>query len=134
MLTIRESQLHGIVLNQRKMLIRDIQEHLAKYRPDIGAIYPKPYLLWVINDSIEIASQFRIDDIFSIRLFVRLRWEIAPGFYKQPEIARVLSQERRTAEDRFKELATERFAESWEAAQQFNDPDEWRARFWRSDE
>ena len=134
MLRIRKAQLDGMVLNRREMLIKDIEEHLAEYRPDLASAYPRPYLLWAINDSIEIASQFRIDDVFSMRLFVRLRWDIAPGFYKQPQIARVLSQERRTAEDRFEELASEWFAEAWEEAQKFDDPEEWRTRFWRDEE
>lgn len=134
MLKIGRAQLHGMVLSQRNMLMRDIEEHLVEHRPDINSIYPRPYLLWVINDSIEIASQFRLDDVYSMRLFVRLRWEIAPGFYRQPQIAHVLSQTGRTAEDRLKELATERFAKAWEDAQRLNEPHEWRARFWRDDE
>ena len=134
MLIIRKAQLHSMVLGQRDMLIRDIEEHLAECRPELLTIYPRPYLLWVIDDSIEIASRFRIDDTFSLRLFVRLRWEIAPGYYKQADIAHVLSQVQSSAEDRFKELATERYQEAWEAAQQFDAPDEWRARLWRDDQ
>lgn len=39
-------------------------------------------------------------------------------------------QTTRTAEDRFNELATNNFAEAWEDAQKFNNPREWRTRFW----
>ncbi|QRK11413.1 hypothetical protein JQX13_15860 [Archangium violaceum] len=125
MLKVAQAQLHSMVLNQRELLVRDIEEHLAEYRPDIVLIHPRPYLLQLINDSIDLASRFRIDDVFSMRLFVRLRWDIAPGFYRQPQIARVLSWGERTAEDRFKELATERYAQAWEDAQKFNAPHEW---------
>lgn len=69
-----------MVLNIRSLLIKDIKEHLVEYRSDLFQIYPKPYLLWAINDSIDIASSFNIDDVYSMRLFVRLRWDIAPRF------------------------------------------------------
>jgi hypothetical protein len=130
MLIINRAQKHSMVLNIRGLLFKDIKEHLAEYRPDLFQIYPKPYLLWAINDSIDIASSFNIDDVYSMRLFVRLRWDIAPGFYKQAQIEKVLMQTTRTAEDRFNELATDNFAEAWEEAQKFNNPREWRTRFW----
>jgi len=117
MLKLRKEQLHDPVLADRHKLIKDIEEHLAEYRPDIIAAYSRPYLLWLINDSIDIASKFRIDDVFSMRLFVRLRWEIAPIFYEQMQIAHVLSQTERSAEDRFKELGSDSFAQAWEDAE-----------------
>ncbi len=84
--------------------------------------------------AINIADQFNIDDVYSMRLFVRLRWDIAPGFYKQPQIAKVLMQTDRKAEDRFIELTTADFSEAWNQAEQFNDSSEWRIRFWESEE
>lgn len=134
MLTIRQAHLHGMVLNRRQLLINDIEEHLAECRPNLKSIYPRPYLLWVIEDSIGIASRFKIDDVYSMRLFVRLRWEISPGFYKQPQIEGVLNQTDRTADDRFNELLTDRFSEAWEDALKFSGPNEWRSRFWENDQ
>jgi hypothetical protein len=133
MFKITKAQLHGIVLNQHELLLQDIEAHLAQYRPELMLLHPRPYLLGLIRDSIKLASRFNIDDVFSMRLFVRLRWDIAPGFYRQPQIARVLSWEGRTAEDRFKELATERYAQAWEEAQKFNAPQEWRTQHGGSD-
>lgn len=131
MLILSKSQVHGMVLKNRKSLIKDIDEHLLEYHPDFKFIYPRGYLLWVINDSIDLAEPFNLDDVYSMRLFIRLRWEIAPGFYKQPQIAAVLAQTQRVAEDRFAELTTERFAQAWEQARQFKDPSEWRRdRYW----
>jgi len=91
MLTVRRDQINAMVLDNRQFLIRDIEEYLLAYRPRIVAAYPRPYLRWVIADSIDIALGLGIDDAWMLRVFVRLRWDIAPGFYKQPELARVLS-------------------------------------------
>ncbi len=134
MLTISNSQLHSLVLSNRELLIREIEHHLTQFRPDIPRIYPRPYLRWLINDSIELAKPFNIDNAYMMRLFVRLRWEIAPGFYKQAQIAAVLTQTNRPAEDRFAELATWLYADAWEDARKFNGAREWRSRFWVMDE
>lgn len=120
-----------MVLKHRESLLKDVAEHLVEYRPDLKTIYPNGYFYWLINDSIDIAEALNIDDVYSMRLFVRLRWEIAPGFYKQPQIAEVLAQTWRKAEDRFAELATEGFSQAWTLASQFDDPREWRRdRYW----
>lgn len=128
MFKITKAQLHSMVLNQRELLLQDIEDHLAEYRSDLLLTHSRSLLLQLIDDSIELAVRFRIDDVFSMRLFVRLRWDIAPGFYRQPQIARVLSWEGRTAEERFTELATERYAQAWEDAQIFSASHEWYTR------
>ena len=120
-----ENQLHRMVLSQRKMLIHDIEEHLREYRPKVVSCYSPPFLISVINDSIEIASKFNIDDVYSMRLFVQLRWDIAPGYFKQPKIAHVLAQTDRTAAERFEELTTDGFAEAWENALEYDGDQEW---------
>lgn len=125
MFKITNAQIHTMVLGQRKVLVRDIEEHLSEFRPDILLSHPRPRLFNLINSSIDLAERFGIDDVYSMRLFVRLRWDIAPGFYKQPQIAQVLSRKQHTAEHRFRELATEGFAQAWEDAQKFNEPCEW---------
>lgn len=128
---IKNTQLHNAVLKQRHLLIRDIEEHLGEYLNDTVLIYPRKYLHWVINDSIEIASQFMIDDVFSMRLFVRLRFEIGPGFYKQPQIAQVLSQTELKAQMRFNTLAKDDYADAWEdAGNNYDDIREWRLELW----
>jgi len=125
--------MHAMVLANRPLLIHDIKEYFEEYRPDISPCYPQSYFNWIIDDSINIATQFNIDDAYSMRLFVRLRWDISPGFYKQPQIANVLKQTNRTAENRFNELATADFSEAWNQAEQLNDPNEWRVRFWEKE-
>jgi hypothetical protein len=130
MFTITKTEIYMMVLNNRTLLIHEIEQSLAMFRPDIPAIYSRPYLRWLINDSIKLAEPFNMDDPYSMRLFVRLRWEIAPGFYKQAQIASVLAQTNRPAEDRFAELASLPYADAWEDARKFNGAREWRNHFW----
>ncbi len=130
MLIIPKAKRHSMVLDNRKLLIHEIERHLAEFRPDILPLYSRSYLRWLINDSIELARPFNIDDAQMMRLFVRLRWEIAPGFFKQPQIAQVLSQTNRPSEQRFAELASPAYASAWEDARKFNGAREWREHFW----
>lgn len=130
MLVIRRSQLDDLVLADRRLLIRDIEDHLRVVRPEIVTAYPRPYLRWVIGDSIDIARGFGLDDVPVLRAFVRLRWDIAPGFYKQPALARVLSDPTLHPAKRLEALATEAFAGAWNDAERFDAAEEWRARFW----
>ena len=119
-----------MVLSSRPLLIYEIEQHLIEFRPDILRIYPRPYLRWLINDSIELAQPFNIDNAYMMRLFVRLRWDIAPGFYRQAHIASVLAQTTRPSEDRFAELTGPAYASAWEDARKFNGAREWREHFW----
>lgn len=130
MLTITQAQIHAMVLANRPQLIREITRHLAEFRPGILRAYPLPYLRWLINDSIEQAKPFKIDDAYSMRLFVRLRWEIAPGYYRHPQIADILRQTDRPARQRFEELTGNHYAEAWEQARQLTGGREWRGGFW----
>lgn len=131
MLVIGEAQLNRMVLADRALLVRDVQDHLTQYRPSIVAAYPAGYLRWVIGDSLDIASRFGIDDVRMLRVFVRLRWDIAPGFYKQPDIAAVLSNTALPASERFAVLGGDRYAEAWNDACRFDSPAEWRERYWQ---
>ncbi|WP_434624781.1 hypothetical protein [Azospirillum sp. B2RO_4] len=122
-----------MVLSDRRLLVRDIHDYLTRYRPGICAAYPAGYFRWVIGDSLDIAKGFSIDDVQMLRVFVRLRWDIAPGFYKQPDIAAVLSDVGRPARERFDALQSDRYADAWEDACRYDSPDEWRERFWQDE-
>ncbi len=134
MLKFDKDQTHGPVMADRQKLLEDVVKHMIDELPAVVEAYPKGYFLSVVNDSIEIALRHGIDDVFSMRLFVRLRWEIAPGFYKQPQIAAVLKQTFRPAEDRFDELTTPAFEKAWTEAEALTGPEEWRGEAWRSGE
>jgi hypothetical protein len=133
MLKFEKDQLHGPVMADRQLLLEDVVKHLMEELPAVVDAYPKGYFLSVVNDSIDIALRHGIDDVFSVRLFVRLRWDISPGFYKQPKIAEVLAQTFRSAEERFDELTTPDYDQAWQDALQFSGPEEWRGDAWRSE-
>jgi len=44
MLVIRSEQINEMLLVNRRLLIRDIEDHLIKYRQHVVAAYPRPYL------------------------------------------------------------------------------------------
>lgn len=133
MLVIRFAQVNAIVLGNRQLLVNDIESFIVDYCPDAAGAYPRPYLRWVIDDSIELALGMGIDDVYMLRVFVRLRWDIAPGFYKQPAIAALLRDSTLTPAQRFAKLATDDFADAWEEACRFDSPAEWRVRFWEDE-
>lgn len=130
MLTLRRDQINTMVLANRPLLIQDIEDYLSEFRPHIVAAYPRPYLRWVINDAVDIALGLGIDDVRMLRVFVRLRWDIAPGFYKQPDLAAVLADRARSPVERFATLATDAYADAWTDAERYDGPQEWRERFW----
>jgi hypothetical protein len=129
-LRLTEAQMHALTLNIRPALLFDLEQHLRQRRPDLFRIHGTGYLRWVIYDTVELAAPFRIDDVYSLRAFLTLRFSIAPGFYKQPRIAAVLAQTGRPAAERMAELATEPYAEAWLDAHRFDSPREWRERLW----
>lgn len=104
MFVVRRSQLDAMVLNSPRLLMADIEKHLREFRPRVVAAYPSPYLHWVIEDSVSIAMGFGIDDVQMLRVFVRLRWDIAPGYFKQEQIAAVLADHSLSASQRFEHL------------------------------
>ena len=130
MLIIKNHQLHAMALGNKPLLHTDIKAFLSEHNPNIQSCYPAGYFNWVVNDSIWLAEQFHMDDVYSLRTFVGLRWDIAPGFYKQRDIAAVLNQTNVSAENRFKQLATENYAAAWLDAMQFDSEEEWRKSFW----
>lgn len=51
---------------------------------------PLAYLQWVVRDSMKLATPFRFDVVAAYRMFLLLRFDIAPGFLKQADISRGL--------------------------------------------
>jgi hypothetical protein len=132
-LRIRAAQIEAILLGNRTTLIADLEAFLARCCPHVVRAYPRPYLRWVIGDGLDIALRMGLDDVHVLRVFTRLRWDIAPGFYKQPAIAAVLGDVALAPAERLARLATDEFAAAWDEARRFDSPAEWRARFWQDE-
>ncbi|MFN7571749.1 MAG: DUF4123 domain-containing protein [Betaproteobacteria bacterium] len=129
-LTFSEAQMHALTLRLPAALLFDLEQFLRGARPQLFDCYPGGYLRWVIQDTVALAAPFRIDDVYSLRAFLALRFSSAPGFFKEPRIAAVLAQTARPAAERLAELATEPYAQAWVDAQRFDGAREWRGRLW----
>ncbi|MBT0957863.1 hypothetical protein IV417_10715 [Alphaproteobacteria bacterium KMM 3653] len=127
---LRRSQIEQPLLADRAALVEDIIEHLEECLPKVVAAYPLGYLQGIVNESIKIALDFNITDTVYLRMFTDLRWRIAPGWYKQPQINAVLADRATSAEARFDILMTPRFDSAWEEACDYEGPQEWRGHLW----
>ncbi|MEM6483572.1 MAG: hypothetical protein AAF662_01115 [Pseudomonadota bacterium] len=133
MLKFSKDQVHDPVMKDPAKLLDDVVRHLIDELPAVVDAYPKGYFLSIVKASIDIALRHNMDDVFTVRLFVRLRWEIAPGFYKQPKIAAVLADTSISAQQRFEHLTTPSFDDAWEEALGYTGSSEWRGEAWGSD-
>ena len=113
-------------MENRPSLIADIEKHLQENAPNIVKAYPRGYFYDIVNESIEIARYFGIDDVIYIRLFVELRWSIAAGWFKEPQINAVLSDKSKSAEEKFQMLTDGRYDRFWDEAEKIDGPSEWR--------
>jgi hypothetical protein len=84
---LSQAQIDGPLLQDRPRLRRDLAIHLMEVRPRLFDVYPSPYLMAVIDDTIDIAMEFGFTDVQALRVFLQLRWDVAPGFYLQSDIA-----------------------------------------------
>jgi hypothetical protein len=129
-LVFTAEQVERPVLADRGALRRDLLEHLLAVRPKLFRIYPLPYLRWVVDDTITLAAPFGLQSVPAQRMFLQLRFDIAPGFYKEPAIADVLADQALEPMARWEKLGTEEFGDAWLQATARDGSDEWRARFW----
>lgn len=118
------------LLADHARLAHDLLTHLRDVKPAIFACYPLPYLQWLARDTLALAAPFKLDDVYALRTFFRSRFEIAPGFYKEPAIAAVLQDAGLPPMERWKRLTQPEFAAGWLSAQRYDGPAEWRSRYW----
>lgn len=124
------AQMEGPLRSDRTRLEADLLCHLAEHRPRLFDAYPRSYLEWVVHDTVDLAAPFRLDEVHALRVFLQLRFDIAPGFFRQPEIAAVLGRHRLPAMRRWERLADPSYGDAWVAARQFAGAKEWRAHYW----
>jgi len=110
-------------------LTQDVIEHLSGFLPAIITAYPPGYLIAIVRHSATFArDHFGLDEIAAVRMFVRMRWEIAPGFYKHPEIAAQLSDQSMRPIDRFEALLAPEKEHVWADAMIYDGPAYWRGQ------
>ncbi|HEX7686454.1 MAG TPA: hypothetical protein VF453_02050 [Burkholderiaceae bacterium] len=124
------AQIDAPVLADPRLLERELFMHLLEVRPNLRACYPLPYLRWVVRDSIRLAAPFRFDTVAAYRMFLLLRFDVAPGYFKQSDIAQALSDTSLETMERWKRLTGPEYADAWLQAYAFDGAGEWRATFW----
>lgn len=67
-------------------------------------------------------------------MFLQLRFDIAPGFYREPAIAAMLGRRELAPMARWAMLAQEPYGDAWLNAAQYQGAGEWRERYWGAPE
>lgn len=127
---IANRQLNTLLANDRPRLRRDLAAHLFAVHPKLFDIYPTPYLMALIDDSIDLAQGLGVRDVQAIRVFLQLRWDVAPGFYLQPEIASGLRRYAHLGMGCWERLSQPDWGDAWLAAHEYDQPQHWRERLW----
>jgi len=123
-------QMNRLALADRPRLESDLLEHLLEFRPRMFELYPLPYLHWVVQDTLDIAAGFGLADVQALRVFLQMRFDVAPGFYREPAIAEMLGRRDLEPMSRWEQLAQEPFGDAWLRAGQYQGAGEWRERYW----
>lgn len=129
-LTFTAEQMNRLALSNRSRLEADLLQHLLEFRPRLFEIYPMPYLHWVVQDTLDIGATFGLADVEALRVFLQLRFDVAPGFWREPAIAHVLDRRDLAPMARWQELSGEPFGDAWLRAARYQGAGEWRERFW----
>lgn len=118
-------QAEAPLLFDRQALIVDIEEHLAERFPAMVAVMPRGALWARINDSIRLALWFRVGEVSHLRFFTALRWDIAPGFYREPRIWAILADPARDETQRMEALGNDGMEDALQAAIAGANPAHW---------
>jgi hypothetical protein len=124
------AQIDAPLLADPRLLERELFVHLLEARPQLRECYPLPYLRWVVRESMRLAAPLRFETVAAYRIFLLLRFDVAPGFFKQADIARVLSDFRIDAMARWERLTEPGYGDAWLQARRFDGAAEWRSAFW----
>lgn len=110
-------------------LTADVIMHLSDHVPNVITAYPPGYFVALVRHSAIFArDHLGLNEIAAIRLFVRLRWEIAPGFYREPTIAAALANRSVRPIKRFEALLTPDTDHVWLDAMAYDGPAYWRGQ------
>lgn len=128
---LMSAQIEGPLLASRPQLEQDLLQHIFEVRPQLFTAHPIAYLRRLVKNTLDIAATFGLNDVGALRVFLQLRFDIAPGFYKEPELAKVLADRRLPPKKRWTRLSQSEFGDAWLRARAFRGEDEWLARYWK---
>jgi hypothetical protein len=127
---ICREQINEMARNNRPLLRRDLVLHLTTVHPKLFDIHPLPYLMAVIDDSIDLALSFGLVDVQAMRVFLQLRWDVASGFYLQSQIFSGLKSFAHLGMGCWEQLSQPEWGDAWLQAHEFDKPQHWRGRMW----
>lgn len=127
---ISQSFIDAPTVQDDTILTKDVVCHLEQHRPDIVRAYPAGYFIGLVGHSARIArDRFALNESAAIRLFVRLRWEIAPGYYHHPTISAALSDRKLRPIHRFEKLLEQDDGQVWLDAMEYDGEAYWRGEY-----
>lgn len=127
---LTRQQMGASLMRNEDDLVADILEYLAEMRPQVVQAYPPGYFIALIRESVRLGMRHNMTDVEHMRVFVDLRWQIAAGWFREPEIAEVLLRAGLSPEQRFAILTGPEFDAAWERAEARDTPADWRGEFW----
>lgn len=121
-----QSQIDAPLLYNRPALVTHVIENLDDdFKPVIAKIDEVP-LREMIGHGVSLATlSYAIHDIEHVELFIDFMFRIAPGWHRQPTLNKVLVREDLSTKDKFRFLASDEMAASWDDAERYDDPREW---------
>lgn len=125
MLRFSKAQGQVPLLFDRQALIEDLEDYVGERLPSAMAALPRGLRWAMLNETIRIALWFRLHDVDHLRFFAFLRWDIAPGFYREPRLWRVLAAVEQDETARMDMLASDAMEDAWQAAIAGADPAHW---------
>jgi hypothetical protein len=128
---LTRAQMEASLLRDEDALVADVVEYFEEMRPHIIAAYPPGYLIAILRESVRLAIAHNMTDVEHIRLFVDLRWEIAAGWFREPDLNEVLMRKGLTPERRFEVLTGSKYDAAWDRAEALDGPEEWRGPLWQ---
>lgn len=126
MLRLTRKQAQAMVLFDRDALIADLSEYLEARHPGPVRALPPGLLNSILNETLKIAFAFQIYDIAHLRFIADLRWTIAPGYFRQPNILALLNHPERDEAARIEDLTAPEMDKAWANARRYRDHREWR--------
>lgn len=125
LMTFTVAQLEAPVLFNRPKLIAEVREHVLEEFSEALADVPPKLLVQYINHGINLAIQYHLNDVTSIKTFVDLMMRIAPGWHRQKDINKVLLRKDLPPDEKLRVVTSERYDRAWSEAATYDSADEW---------
>ncbi len=125
LMTFTTAQLEAPVLFNRPKLIAEVREYVLETFGEALVDVPPKLLVHYINHGINLAIQYHLNDVTSVKAFVDLMMRIAPGWHRQKDLNRVLQRKDLAPDEKMRVVTSERYDKAWSEAATYDSADEW---------